>query len=58
MNIRKFQIADAVFARSPGQDGDVHVANMIDERHGGPITIGFAGMTRGSPSANPWLWTT
>jgi ethanolamine utilization protein EutQ (cupin superfamily) len=41
MNIRKFQIADAVFERSPGQDGDVLVANMVDERHGGPITIGY-----------------
>lgn len=41
MNIHKFRMADAVFERSPGQDGEVLVANMIDERHGGPITIGF-----------------
>ena len=41
MNIRKFQITDAVFERSPGQDGDVLVANMVDDRDGGPITIGF-----------------
>lgn len=41
MQIQKFQIANAAFERSPGQDGDVLVANMVDERHGGLITIGF-----------------
>jgi ethanolamine utilization protein EutQ (cupin superfamily) len=41
MNLQKFHISDAVFKRSPGQEGDVLVANMVDERHGGPITIGF-----------------
>jgi len=37
----KFSIADAIFERSPGQDGDVHAANLVDQRHGGPITIGY-----------------
>lgn len=41
MIIRKFTIADATFERSPGQDGDVFTGNLIDERHGGPITIGY-----------------
>jgi ethanolamine utilization protein EutQ (cupin superfamily) len=41
VSIQKFQIVDAAFERSPGQDGEVLVANLIDERHGGPITIGF-----------------
>lgn len=41
MIVRKFAIADASFERSPGQDGDVFVGNVIDQRHGGPITIGF-----------------
>jgi ethanolamine utilization protein EutQ (cupin superfamily) len=41
MDVRKFAIADASFERSPGQDGDVFAANVIDQRHGGPITIGF-----------------
>ena len=41
MMVRKFAIADAVFERSPGQDGDVFVGNVIDQRHGGPITIGY-----------------
>jgi ethanolamine utilization protein EutQ (cupin superfamily) len=41
MIVRKFSIADASFERSPGQDGEVFTGNVIDQRHGGPITIGF-----------------
>ena len=41
MKVRKFAIADAPFERSPGQDGDIFAGNVIDQRHGGPITIGF-----------------
>lgn len=41
MKVRKFAIADAVLERSPGQDGDVFAGNVIDQRHGGPITIGY-----------------
>jgi ethanolamine utilization protein EutQ (cupin superfamily) len=41
MRVRKFATADASFERSPGQEGDVFAANMVDQRHGGPITIGF-----------------
>jgi ethanolamine utilization protein EutQ (cupin superfamily) len=41
MSVRKFATADASFERSPGQDGDVFAANVIDQRHGGPITIGY-----------------
>ncbi|WP_314950049.1 AraC family ligand binding domain-containing protein [Bradyrhizobium cosmicum] len=41
MKVRKFAIADASFERSPGQDGEIFVANLIDQRHGAPITIGF-----------------
>jgi ethanolamine utilization protein EutQ (cupin superfamily) len=41
MQVRKFAVADATFERSPGQDADIFAANMIDQRHGGPITIGF-----------------
>jgi len=41
MKVRKFAIADASLERSPGQDGDVFVGNMIDQRQGGSITIGF-----------------
>ena len=41
MLVRKFAVADASFERSPGQDGDVFAGNVIDQRQGGPITIGF-----------------
>lgn len=41
MPVRKFAAADARFERSPGQDGDVFTANMIDQRHGAPVSIGF-----------------
>lgn len=39
--VRKLTISDAMFERSPGQDGDVYAANLVDQRHGGPITIGY-----------------
>ena len=42
MKIRKFTITDAVLERSPGQDGDVFVGNLVDQRHASPITIGYS----------------
>lgn len=41
MKIRKIAIADAEFERSPGQDGEVYAGNVVDQRHGGPVTIGY-----------------
>lgn len=41
MTIRKFTVADAAFERSPGQTGDIFAGNLVDQRHGGPITIGY-----------------
>jgi ethanolamine utilization protein EutQ (cupin superfamily) len=41
MPVRKFAVSDASFERSPGQDGDVFAANVVDQRHRAPITIGF-----------------
>lgn len=41
MAVRMFGISDATFERSPGQDGEVFAGNVIDQRHGGPITIGY-----------------
>jgi ethanolamine utilization protein EutQ (cupin superfamily) len=41
MPVQKFAFTDATFERSPGQDGDIFVANLLDQRHGGPVTIGF-----------------
>ncbi len=43
--VRKFAVADASFERSPGQDGDVFAANLVDQRHGGPVTIGYGRVT-------------
>jgi ethanolamine utilization protein EutQ (cupin superfamily) len=42
MKVRKFAVGDASFERSPGQDGEIFAGNVIDERHGGPITLGFS----------------
>jgi len=41
VRVRKFGVQDAKLACSPGQDGDIFVGNLIDERHGGPITVGY-----------------
>src|SRR6188768_611827 len=41
MQVRKFAVTDASLERSPGQDGDIFAGNVIDQRHGGPITIGY-----------------
>jgi ethanolamine utilization protein EutQ (cupin superfamily) len=41
MKLRKIAMTDAEFERSPGQDGEVFAGNVIDQRHGGPITIGY-----------------
>jgi ethanolamine utilization protein EutQ (cupin superfamily) len=41
MKVRKFSINDATTERSPGQEAGVFAGNVVDERHGGPITIGY-----------------
>lgn len=41
MPIHRFAFADASLERSPGQDGDIFTGNVLDQRHGGPVTIGF-----------------
>jgi ethanolamine utilization protein EutQ (cupin superfamily) len=41
MKVRKFTPADAPFERSPGQDADIFAGNLVDERDGGAITIGY-----------------
>ncbi len=30
-----------MFERSPGQDADIFAANLADQRHGGPVTVGY-----------------
>lgn len=39
--VRRFAVEDASFERSPGQNSDIFAANVVDERHGSPITIGY-----------------
>lgn len=39
--VQKFSIADASFERSPGQAADIFAANLVDQRHGGPVTVGY-----------------
>ena len=34
--------------RSPGQDGEIFTGNLVDERHGGPVTIGYGRWGAGS----------
>lgn len=41
MTVQKLAIGEADFERSPGQDGDVWAGNVVDQRHGGPVTIGY-----------------
>lgn len=41
MKVQKFNIADASLTRSPGQEADIFVGNLVDEQHGGPVTIGY-----------------
>ncbi|WP_425106117.1 ethanolamine utilization protein [Ancylobacter sp.] len=41
MKLQKFAIADIALERTPGTEADIFVGNAVDERHGGPITIGY-----------------
>jgi ethanolamine utilization protein EutQ (cupin superfamily) len=41
MKVRVLSPAEASFERSPGQDADVFSADLVDERHGGPISVGY-----------------
>jgi ethanolamine utilization protein EutQ (cupin superfamily) len=41
MTVRKFAAADAVFERSPGQNADIFAGNVVDQRDGAPVTIGY-----------------
>lgn len=41
MQVQKFSVTDASLERSPGQAADIFVGNLVDERHGGPITVGY-----------------
>jgi len=48
MKLRKLALADATMERSPGQDDEIFTGNLVDERHGGPVTIGYGRWGAGS----------
>jgi ethanolamine utilization protein EutQ (cupin superfamily) len=39
--VQKFSLKHAVFTPSPGQEADIFAANLVDQHHGGPITVGY-----------------
>jgi ethanolamine utilization protein EutQ (cupin superfamily) len=41
MKVQKFSVSDAKMVKSPGQDAEIYVGNLVDERNGGPVTIGY-----------------
>jgi ethanolamine utilization protein EutQ (cupin superfamily) len=41
MKVRKFSMSDAELVKSPGQDADIYVGNLVDERNGSPVSIGY-----------------
>ena len=41
MKVRKFNVASANLVRSPAEDGDIVIRNLVDEKDGVPITIGY-----------------
>ncbi|TCK29998.1 ethanolamine utilization protein EutQ [Ancylobacter aquaticus] len=41
MKLQKFALADVTLERSPGSDAEIYAGNLVDERHGGPVTIGY-----------------
>jgi ethanolamine utilization protein EutQ (cupin superfamily) len=41
MAVQKFAVADADFERLEGQEASIDAANLVDQRHGGPVTIGY-----------------
>jgi ethanolamine utilization protein EutQ (cupin superfamily) len=41
MKVQKFSASDAKMVKSPGQDAEIYVGNLVDERNGGPVTIGY-----------------
>ena len=54
MKVRRFTVADAAFERSPRQEVDVFAGNLVDERHGGAITVGYGRYGPARASARRW----
>jgi len=49
MKVQKFSLSDAELVKSPGQDADIFVGNLVDERHGGPVPSDTAATALASP---------
>ena len=41
MKVQKFSVSDAKMVKSPGQNAEIYVGNLVDEKDGGPVTIGY-----------------
>ena len=41
LKVQKFGVGDAVMERSPGQEADIFTGNLVDERDGAPVSIGY-----------------
>jgi ethanolamine utilization protein EutQ (cupin superfamily) len=54
MKVRRFTITDAALERSPGQDGDVFVGNLVDQRHASRSPSGTGAMGRTRHSRRQW----
>lgn len=47
MKVQKFSVSDATLVKSPGQDAEIFVGNLVDENNGGPVTIGYGRYAHG-----------
>jgi len=47
MVVQKFNLSDAELVKSPGQDADMYVGDLVDEWRGGPVTGGYGRYARG-----------
>jgi ethanolamine utilization protein EutQ (cupin superfamily) len=41
VELRKLTLAEAKMEATPGQSGEIFAGNLVDERHGGPVTVGY-----------------
>ncbi|KQS76013.1 AraC family ligand binding domain-containing protein [Rhizobium sp. Leaf383] len=41
MKAQKFSVSDASLERSPSQDADIFVGNLVGETHDGLVTVGY-----------------
>ena len=48
MKVQKFAITDVALEQSPGQTAQVYAGNVVDQSHGGPITIGYGRYVAGA----------